>query len=240
MNVALTSYLLSLAVFIPVSGWMADRYGARSVFRAAIGVFTLGSILCGASTSLPLLVAARIVQGIGGAMMVPVGRLVLLRSVAKSELVAAMAWLTTPALIGPVVGPPLGGFLVTYADWRWIFYVNVPIGLAGMALVTRYVPTCGRPRPAGSTAGACCSRARPLPASCSGSRPPGAACCPRRPWRRASWPASRWARSISPMPGAGRTRCSTWASCASPPSPCPSPPGRCSASAWALSRSCCR
>ncbi len=140
MNVALTSYLLSLAVFIPVSGWMADRFGARAVFRAAIGVFTLGSILCGAATSLPFLVAARIVQGIGGAMMVPVGRLVLLRSVAKSELVAAMAWLTTPALIGPVVGPPLGGFLVTYADWRWIFYVNVPIGLAGMALVTRFVP----------------------------------------------------------------------------------------------------
>jgi EmrB/QacA subfamily drug resistance transporter len=139
MNVALTSYLLSLAVFIPVSGWMADRYGTRSVFRAAIGIFTVGSILCGAATSLPFLVGARILQGAGGAMMVPVGRLVLLRSVAKTELVAAMAWLTTPALIGPVVGPPLGGFLVTYADWRWIFYINVPIGLVGIGLVTRYV-----------------------------------------------------------------------------------------------------
>ena len=147
MNVALTSYLLSLAVFIPVSGWIADRYGARQVFRAAIGVFTIGSVLCGLAESLSFLVAARIVQGIGGAMMVPVGRLVLLRTVAKSELVAAMAWLTTPALIGPVVGPPLGGFLVTYADWRWIFDINVPIGLLGMALVTRYVPDVREPSP---------------------------------------------------------------------------------------------
>ncbi len=147
MNVALTSYLLSLAVFIPVSGWIADRYGARNVFRAAIAVFTLGSILCGLAGSLPTLVAARIVQGVGGAMMIPVGRLVLLRSVAKSELVAAMAWLTTPALIGPVVGPPLGGFIVTYADWRWIFYINVPIGLLGIALVSRYVHPVPEPKP---------------------------------------------------------------------------------------------
>ena len=139
MNLALTSYLLALAVFIPVSGWMADRFGSRTVFRAAIAVFTLGSILCGYSTSLAMLVASRIVQGLGGAMMVPVGRLVLLRSVAKSELVAAMAWLTVPALIGPVIGPPLGGFLVTYADWRWIFTINVPIGLLGIVLVSLYV-----------------------------------------------------------------------------------------------------
>jgi EmrB/QacA subfamily drug resistance transporter len=139
MNLALTSYLLSLAVFIPVSGWMADRYGSRTVFRAAIAVFTLGSILCGYSDTLSALVGARIVQGLGGAMMVPVGRLVLLRSVAKSELVAAMAWLTVPALIGPVIGPPLGGFLVTYADWRWIFTINVPIGIIGIVLVTLYV-----------------------------------------------------------------------------------------------------
>ncbi len=139
MNLALTSYLLALAVFIPVSGWMADRFGSRTVFRAAIAVFTLGSILCGASTSLGMLVMSRIVQGLGGAMMVPVGRLVLLRSVAKSELVAAMAWLTTPALIGPVIGPPVGGLLVTYADWRWIFVINVPIGVLGIVLVTRFV-----------------------------------------------------------------------------------------------------
>jgi len=147
MNVALTSYLLSLAVFIPVSGWMADRFGTRTVFRAAIAVFTIGSVLCGQSGALWELVLARIVQGVGGAMMVPVGRLVLLRSVAKSELVAAMAWLTVPALIGPVVGPPLGGFLVTYADWRWIFYINLPIGVLGMALVTRFVEDVREPAP---------------------------------------------------------------------------------------------
>ncbi len=139
MNVALTSYLLSLAVFIPASGWMADRFGARTVFRAAIAVFTVGSVLCGRADSLPFLVLARILQGVGGAMMVPVGRLVLLRSVQKSELVAAMAWLSMPALIGPIVGPPLGGFIVTYVSWRWVFDINVPIGLLGITLVTLYV-----------------------------------------------------------------------------------------------------
>ena len=148
MNVALTSYLLSLAVFIPVSGWLADRFGTRTVFRAAIGVFTIGSILCGMSGALWELVAARVVQGIGGAMMVPVGRLVLLRTVAKSELLAAMAWLTVPALVGPVLGPPIGGILVTYADWRWIFGINVPIGVLGMVLVTRYVDDVREPAPA--------------------------------------------------------------------------------------------
>jgi len=145
MNVALTSYLLSLAVFIPASGWIADRFGARRVFRAAIAVFTLGSILCGYADSLVFLVLARILQGAGGAMMVPVGRLVLLRTVAKSELVAAMAWLSTPALLGPVLGPPLGGFIVTYVSWRWIFYINVPIGVLGMALVTLYVQDVREP-----------------------------------------------------------------------------------------------
>ena len=147
MNLALTSYLLSLAVFIPASGWMADRYGSRTVFRAAIAVFTVGSIFCGYATNLPMLVASRIVQGLGGAMMVPVGRLVLLRSVAKSELVAAMAWLTLPALIGPVIGPPLGGFIVTYANWRWIFTLNVPIGLLGILLVSLYVEDIRGDRP---------------------------------------------------------------------------------------------
>ena len=147
MNVALTSYLLSLAVFIPASGWVADRFGTSRVFRAAIVVFTLGSVLCGRADSLPFLVLARIFQGMGGAMMVPVGRLVLLRSVAKSELVAAMAWLTMPALIGPVVGPPLGGLIVTYASWRWIFDINVPIGVLGVVLVTLFVPDMREPRP---------------------------------------------------------------------------------------------
>jgi EmrB/QacA subfamily drug resistance transporter len=147
MNVTLTSYLLSLAVFIPASGWMADRYGTRTVFRAAIAVFTLGSILCGRADSLGFLVFARILQGMGGAMMVPVGRLVLLRTVAKSELVAAMAWLTTPALLGPVVGPPVGGFIVTYFSWRWIFDINVPIGVLGIVLVTLFVENVRDPHP---------------------------------------------------------------------------------------------
>jgi EmrB/QacA subfamily drug resistance transporter len=140
MSVALTSYMLSLAVFIPASGAIADRYGSRNVFRAAIALFTVGSILCGIASNLPLLVLSRLLQGIGGAMMVPVGRLVLLRSVPKSELVSAMSWLLVPALIGPVVGPPLGGFIVTWVSWRWIFYINVPIGVVGIWLATKYVP----------------------------------------------------------------------------------------------------
>lgn len=140
MSVALTSYMLSLAVFIPASGAIADRFGSRNVFRAAIAIFTLGSVLCGISGNLPLLVLSRLLQGIGGAMMVPVGRLVLLRSVPKSELVSAMSWLLVPALIGPVVGPPLGGFIVTWVSWRWIFYINVPIGVVGMWLATRFIP----------------------------------------------------------------------------------------------------
>ncbi len=139
MNVALTSYLLSLAVFIPASGWMADRFGTRSVFRAAVAVFTVGSVLCGRADTLGFLIAARIVQGAGGAMMVPVGRLVLLRATPRHELVAAMAWLSIPALLGPVVGPPLGGFMVTYASWRWIFDINVPIGLVGIIAVSRFI-----------------------------------------------------------------------------------------------------
>ncbi|MEJ0018854.1 MAG: DHA2 family efflux MFS transporter permease subunit [Acetobacteraceae bacterium] len=145
MNVALTSYLLSLAVFIPASGWIADRYGARTVFRAAIAVFTIGSILCGRADSLAFLVAARVLQGIGGAMMVPVGRLVLLRTAAKTELVAAMAWLTVPALIGPVLGPPVGGFIVTYFSWRWIFDINVPIGILGIVMVSLFVEDVREP-----------------------------------------------------------------------------------------------
>ena len=145
MNVALTSYLLSLAVFIPASGWMADRFGARTVFRAAIAIFTLGSVLCGEAGSLPMLVAARIFQGAGGAMMVPVGRLVLLRTAAKHEMVAAMAWLSAPALLGPMLGPLLGGFIVSYLNWRWIFDINVPIGVLGIVLVTLFVPDLREP-----------------------------------------------------------------------------------------------
>src|SRR5665647_219517 len=139
LKLAITSYLLSLAIFIPASGWTADRFGARTVFRAAIAVFVLGSIGCALSSSLTDFVIARIVQGMGGAMMTPVGRMVLVRSISKRELVAAMAWVTTPALIGPVLGPPVGGFITTYASWHWIFIINVPIGLVGIVLATRYI-----------------------------------------------------------------------------------------------------
>ena len=139
LNVAITCYLLSLAVFIPISGWTADRFGARRVFSAAIVVFTLGSIGCGMANSLGALVAARILQGMGGALMVPVGRLVLLRTVEKSDLVRAMSFVSVPALIGPVMGPPLGGFIVTYWSWRWIFFINIPIGILGIILVNLLV-----------------------------------------------------------------------------------------------------
>ena len=139
LKLALTSYLLSLAVFIPLSGWMADRFGARTVFRAAIVVFTLGSALCGFAQGLGDFVLFRVIQGMGGAMMVPVGRLVILRTVPKSELISALAWLTIPALMGPVIGPPLGGFITTYISWRWIFWINIPVGLIGITLATLYV-----------------------------------------------------------------------------------------------------
>ncbi|WP_371345523.1 MFS transporter [Ancylobacter sp. IITR112] len=145
LKLALTSYLLSLAVFIPASGWFADRFGSRTVFRAAIALFTAGSLLCGMAHSLPDFVAYRILQGMGGAMMVPVGRLVILRTVPKEELVSALAWLTIPALLGPVIGPPLGGFITTYFDWRYIFFLNLPIGILGFALVSRFIPDIREP-----------------------------------------------------------------------------------------------
>ncbi len=139
LKLALTSYLLSLAIFIPASGWAADRFGARTIFRSAIIVFTLGSILCGFSSTLWEFVGARIIQGMGGAMMVPVGRLVLLRTVPKAEVVSALSYLTIPALLGPLFGPLVGGFITTYFHWRWIFFVNVPIGILGIALVSRFI-----------------------------------------------------------------------------------------------------
>jgi EmrB/QacA subfamily drug resistance transporter len=139
LNLAITSYLLSLAVFIPISAWVADKFGARPVFRTAIIIFTIGSVLCGLSQSLPELVGARILQGCGGAMMVPVGRLVILKTVPKHHLVTAMSYLSIPALIGPVVGPPVGGFIVTYSSWRWIFFINVPICLLGIVMVTMFI-----------------------------------------------------------------------------------------------------
>jgi len=139
LKLAITSYLLSLAVFIPASGWTADRFGARAVFSIAIAVFMVGSIGCALSSSVTDFVIARILQGAGGAMMTPVGRLVLLRSIDKSALVNAMAWVTVPALIGPVVGPPLGGFITTYFTWHWIFLINIPIGLLGIFMALRYI-----------------------------------------------------------------------------------------------------
>jgi len=139
LKLAVTSYLLSLAVFIPASGWTADRFGARTVFAAAIAVFVVGSIGCAMANSLTGFVIARIVQGMGGAMMTPVGRLVLVRTIDRRALVNAMVWVTFPALIGPVMGPPVGGFITTYFSWHWIFLINVPIGLIGILLVLRYI-----------------------------------------------------------------------------------------------------
>jgi EmrB/QacA subfamily drug resistance transporter len=139
LKLAITSYLLSLAVFIPASGWTADRFGARLVFSAAIAVFMAGSIGCALSESVAGFVFARTLQGIGGAMMTPVGRLVLLRSIDKSALVNAMAWVTVPALVGPVIGPPLGGFITTYFSWHWIFLINIPIGLLGIFMALRFI-----------------------------------------------------------------------------------------------------
>ena len=140
LKLALTTYLLALAVFIPASGWMADRFGAKNVFRAAMVVFAAGSVACALSTGLWSLVGARILQGMGGAMMAPVGRLIVWRAVPKSEVINAVAWLTIPALVGPVLGPPLGGFITTYFDWRWIFWINIPVAIAGIALITRFIP----------------------------------------------------------------------------------------------------
>jgi EmrB/QacA subfamily drug resistance transporter len=140
MKSVLASYTLSLAVFIPISGWMADRFGTRRVFASAIAIFSLGSFLCGMSTNIHMLVAFRILQGVGGSMMVPVGRLTLVRTFAKSELVRAMSFVSIPALIAPMLGPIAGGLIVGYLHWRFIFFVNIPIGLVGLYLVYLHLP----------------------------------------------------------------------------------------------------
>jgi EmrB/QacA subfamily drug resistance transporter len=140
MKSVLASYTLSLAVFIPISGWMADRFGTRRVFASAIGLFTLGSFLCGISSNIHLLVACRVLQGCGGAMMVPVGRLTLVRTFAKSELIRAMSFVAIPGLIGPMLGPIAGGLIVAYLHWSFIFFVNLPIGIAGLVLVYLHLP----------------------------------------------------------------------------------------------------
>jgi EmrB/QacA subfamily drug resistance transporter len=139
LNMGMTAYLLMLAVFIPISGWVADRFGARTVFASAIVVFTASSILCGLSTGLWEFTASRIVQGIGGAMMVPVGRLVVLRTTEKHNLVRSIAYITWPGLVAPILGPPVGGFITTYASWHWIFFLNVPLGVIGIILAFLWI-----------------------------------------------------------------------------------------------------
>lgn len=140
LKAVVTSYILSLAVCIPISGWMADRFGTRRVFASAVALFTLSSMLCGASSSVPMLVVARIFQGIGAAMMMPVGRLMVIRTFAKSELLVAMNFVIVPALIGPLLGPTVGGLIVHWLSWRTIFFVNVPVGLVALWLIHRHVP----------------------------------------------------------------------------------------------------
>ncbi len=140
LKLALTAYFVALAIFIPLSGWVADRFGARNVFRTAILVFMLGSICCAFSFSLETFVGSRFLQGMGASMMTPLARLVLVRSTPRTELVSAMAWLTLPGLIGPLTGPPVGGFLTTYLSWHWIFWINIPIGILGIVMTTIYLP----------------------------------------------------------------------------------------------------
>jgi EmrB/QacA subfamily drug resistance transporter len=140
MKSVLASYTLSLAVFIPISGWMADRFGTRRVFASAIGLFSLGSLLCGLAVDIDMLVACRVIQGMGGAMMVPVGRMTMVRTFPKSELVQAMSFVSVPSLIGPMLGPLLGGLIVHYLHWSVVFFVNLPVGAAGLYLVWRFLP----------------------------------------------------------------------------------------------------
>lgn len=149
LKLALTAYFVALAIFIPISGWMADRFGAKNIFRLAIFVFMLGSLACSFSFSLETFVVSRFFQGVGSSMMTPVGRLLLVRSTPRNELVNAMAWLTIPALIGPLTGPLIGGFLTTYLSWHWIFWINIPIGIAGIILAGIFlkVPDQRNPRP---------------------------------------------------------------------------------------------
>src|SRR5664279_4502306 len=140
LKAVVTSYILSLAIGIPVSGWIADRYGTRRVFALAVAIFTLASVLCGLSISVPMLVASRVLQGLGAAMMTPVGRLAIIRTFAKSELLVAMNFVIIPALIGPLLGPTVGGLIVHWLSWREIFFVNVPMGIAALLMIRRHMP----------------------------------------------------------------------------------------------------
>ncbi|WP_336997972.1 MFS transporter [Leclercia sp. M50] len=140
LNLGISAYLITLAVLIPASGWIADRFGARKVFTLALAIFTLASVLCGLATSVDQFIAMRVLQGMGGALMVPVGRLAVLRTTPKHLLITAIATLTWPALVAPIIGPPLGGFITSYANWRWIFFINVPLGLIAIVLALRIIP----------------------------------------------------------------------------------------------------
>jgi EmrB/QacA subfamily drug resistance transporter len=140
LKLAVTTYLVALAIFIPISGWMADKFGAKRIFRIAILIFMAGSVACAYSDSILTFVVSRFIQGLGGSMMTPVGRLLLVRGTPRSELISAMAWLSIPGLIGPALGPPVGGFITTFFSWHWIFFINIPIGLIGIALVTKFLP----------------------------------------------------------------------------------------------------
>ncbi|MBK2371634.1 MFS transporter [Klebsiella sp. 10982] len=140
LNIGISAYLITLAVLIPASGWIADRFGARAIFTLALAIFTLASVFCGLSTEVNTFVAMRILQGVGGALMVPVGRLAVLRTTPKHLLIKAIATLTWPALVAPIIGPPLGGFITRYASWHWIFFINVPLGLAAIFLSLRLIP----------------------------------------------------------------------------------------------------
>ncbi|MDB5593455.1 MAG: family efflux transporter permease subunit [Hyphomicrobiales bacterium] len=140
LNLAITCYLLALAVFVPISGWLADRFGAKRIYILAIVVFTLSSMLCGLAQSLPELVVSRVLQGIGGAMMTPVGRVIVVKSVPRAELVKAMSYVTIPGALAPLLGPSVGGFIVTYFSWPWIFFINLPIGILGIILVMVHIP----------------------------------------------------------------------------------------------------
>lgn len=140
LNIGISAYLITLAVLIPASGWIADRFGARKVFTLALAIFTLASVLCGLANTVDQFVAMRVLQGMGGALMVPVGRLAVLRTTPKHQLITAIATLTWPALVAPIIGPPLGGFITSYADWRWIFFINVPLGLIAIVMALRIIP----------------------------------------------------------------------------------------------------
>ncbi len=212
LKLALTAYMVALAIFIPISGWMADRFGAKRVFRLAIIVFMVGSVLCAISSSLVGFVLARFLQGMGGAMMTPVGRLVLLRTTKRSELVNAMALLTIPALVGPLAGPPLGGFITTFFTWHWIFLINIPVGVAGLWLTGIYLPEVPATSPPPLDIGGLILTALAAAASSSACRSSACRRCRRRSASSRPSPASA---APSPMccTGSGIRRRSSISAC---------------------------